>query len=332
MRSVASTWRRLLHVDADEVAACRGVLDELGDVPVRELLVDREPEMRELERDVRAQPLRVDAVEQLAVGGDDRARLGLVAHALAEQRRVREQALLVQPPQDGNGRVEALAGDEARGAEPEAVALDEPLQPRAVGGGEDHAAERAHPPGCDDPLDFRVLLLRQAAQRRADLGGDRHAAQPERSLRGGVEGQPLSDTRRARAVSPSSGDGSRTSGTTASGKLAARPETAPAAPAARPSHEQRLRADEHVQPLEEVRRDLLPGRVRDLQAGEVRRPLAQPLDHRKRDRVPAARLELVEVERHRRAGRRSRAEVLEQLLLVEREVRRRDHRDRVGSG
>jgi len=48
-------------------------------------------------------------------------------------------------------------------------------------------------------------------------------------------GSRLSEARSALALSPSSGDGARTSGTTASGKLAASPETAPAAPAARPS-------------------------------------------------------------------------------------------------
>ena len=69
----------------------------------------------------------MDAVEHLAVGGDDLARLGLVAHTLAQQRRVRQQTLLVQPPQDRDGRVQALAGDEARGAETEAVPLHEAL-------------------------------------------------------------------------------------------------------------------------------------------------------------------------------------------------------------
>jgi hypothetical protein len=54
---------RLLHVDADEVPALRRVLDELGEIAMGELLVDREPEMRELERDVRPQPFRLDAVE-----------------------------------------------------------------------------------------------------------------------------------------------------------------------------------------------------------------------------------------------------------------------------
>ena len=283
MRSVASTWRRLLHVDADEVAALRRVLDELGDVALRELLVDREAEMRELERDVRPQPLRVDAVEHLAVGGDDRARLGLVAHALAEERRVREQALVVQPPQDGDGRVEALAGDEARGAEPEAVPLHEPLQARAVRGREDQAAERRSlPPGRDDPLDFGALRRRsgRGAARAPPARPGRRAGRAPSSTR---RGRGSAAARRAaRSPSPAaSGVGSRTSGTTASGKLAARPETAPAAPAASPRYEQRLGADEDVEPFEEVRLEPLPRAVRDLHPGEVRRALAQPLDHRR---------------------------------------------------
>ena len=41
------------------------------------------------------------------------------------------------------------------------------------------------------------------------------------------------------------------------------------------------RADEDVEALEEVRLERLPRAVRDLQAGEVRRALAQPLDHRR---------------------------------------------------
>ena len=122
------------------------MLDELGDVAVRELLIDREAEVRELDREVRPQPLRVDAVEHLGVRADHRACLGLVAHALAEQRRVREETVVVQPPEHRHGIVERLAGDEPRGAEPEAVPLDEALQPWAVGRSECEAAERAHAP------------------------------------------------------------------------------------------------------------------------------------------------------------------------------------------
>src|SRR4029077_6935764 len=129
----------------DEVLHAGRVRDELGHVAVGELLVDREAEVRELERDVRLQPFRLDSVEQLPVGDDDRARLGFVAHTFAEEGRIPEQPLVVQPPQDRDGRVAALAGDEAGGAEPESVLLDEALQTRAVRGREEQAAEGAQP-------------------------------------------------------------------------------------------------------------------------------------------------------------------------------------------
>ena len=45
--------RRLLHVDADERPEPLGPTYEPLDVRVRELLVDVQPQMRELERDVR---------------------------------------------------------------------------------------------------------------------------------------------------------------------------------------------------------------------------------------------------------------------------------------
>ena len=90
-------------------------------------------------------------------------------------------------------------------------------------------------------------------------------------------------------------------------------------------------ADEDVEPVEEIRLDALPRRVGDLHPGEVVAPLAQPLEHLERHGVAAARGELVDVERQRRARGRGRLEVDVQLLGVEREVRRRDHGDRVGA-
>src|SRR5690349_4507205 len=227
---------RLLHVDADEIADARRVPDELGNVALRKLLVDRETEVRELERDVRAQALRADAVEQLAVGGHHLPRLGLVAHALAEERRVREEPLVVQPPQDRDGGVETLPRDEARCAELEAVALHEPLQPRAVRGREDQAAEHAH--ACQAATIRSTsscsasLRPRRGVQTSAVTGTPRS---PRAVFDAAWNGSRLSDARSARAFSPSSADGARTRGTTASGKLAASPETAPAAPAASPS-------------------------------------------------------------------------------------------------
>jgi len=58
---------RLLHVDADEVAQLPRVSDELRDVALCELLVDREAKVRELERDVRPQTLRGDPIQHPAV-------------------------------------------------------------------------------------------------------------------------------------------------------------------------------------------------------------------------------------------------------------------------
>src|SRR6185312_11769003 len=69
-----------------------------------------------------------------------------------------------------------------------------------------------------------------------------------------------------------------------------------------PTLEQRLGTDEHVEALDEVRLEPLPGTVRDLHPGEVRSALAQALDHREGDRVAASSLELVEVEGRRGAG------------------------------
>ena len=106
--------------------------------------------------------------------------------------------------------------------------------------------------------------------------------------------------------------GSRTSAATTSGYTDARPDTAPAAPRGEPAGDQRLGADEDVEPVEQVRLDRLPRLVGDLEPAQVRRRLAQPLDHRDRHGVAAAHRELVDVERQRRArGRRSREVRLE---------------------
>ena len=100
--------------------------------------------MRQLEREVRPQSFCVDAIEHVPVRSDDRTCLHLVAHALAEQRRVREETGFVQPPQDPYGIVDALPRDEPGSAEPEAVALHESLQPWTVRGREEEAAKGAH--------------------------------------------------------------------------------------------------------------------------------------------------------------------------------------------
>ena len=95
--------------------------------------------MGELQRHVRPQPLAPDPLEHADVGLDDGPRLGLVAHVLAEEGGVREQALLVQPPQHGHGLVEGLAGDEAGRPEAHPVAADEAADRRRLRGREDRA-------------------------------------------------------------------------------------------------------------------------------------------------------------------------------------------------
>ena len=133
---------RLLHVDPDEAAAFGCVLDEQAHVLEREFFVDLEPEVRQLQRGVGAEVVCGDPVEHGAVGPDDVARLARLEHALAEQRRVGIEALVVQRSQHSGALVERFARDEASGAEPLAVAPDEPLHARAVRGGEDPLAER----------------------------------------------------------------------------------------------------------------------------------------------------------------------------------------------
>ena len=98
---------------------------------------------------------------------------------------------------------------------------------------------------------------------------------------------------------------------------------------AEPVVDQRLGADEDVEALDQVRREPLERGIGDLQPGEVGRALAELVQHRQRDGVAARPLELVDVERRRRARCSRGGEVLEQGTLVELEVRRPDHGDRV---
>ena len=112
---------RLLHVDPDE----RSLREQPPQVCVRELLVDLEPEVGELQRDVRAKLLGRDPVEHPLVCSDDLIRLARLEDALAEQRRVGVQPLLVQAAEHADAVVERLAGDEASRAEAHAVTPDE---------------------------------------------------------------------------------------------------------------------------------------------------------------------------------------------------------------
>src|SRR4029079_11292342 len=91
-----------------------------------------------------------------------------------------------------------------------------------------------------------------------------------------------------------------------------------------PVVDERLRPDEDVEPLAELRRELVERGVRDLEPRQVRRALTQLEQHRHRHRVTTRALELVDVEGHGRTGRRGRLEVIQERTLVELEVRRPD--------
>ena len=131
-----------IRTNVPELAGAR---DEPLDVLVRGFLVEGEPEVRELERDVRPQLLRDEALEDPPVLVRDGRGACFVRDRLAEQRRVRVQPCVVQPAQDADALVERLAGDEPPGPEPSAVALDEVLQSFAVGRmQESRARQRGH--------------------------------------------------------------------------------------------------------------------------------------------------------------------------------------------
>src|SRR3990172_8960439 len=83
--------------------------------------------------------------------------------------------------------------------------------------------------------------------------------------------------------------------------------------------DQRLGAHEDVEAREQVARERVPRRVRDLQPGEVRSALAKALEYFRRDGVAARGGELVDVERQRRARtcRGEEGRVLRTLVQLE---------------
>ena len=114
--------------------------DDSLDVQVRRLLVEGEAEVRELERDVGAELLGGESVENALVLDHDCRRLLRRTDVLTEQRRVRAQPGLVEPAQHRDAFVERLSCDEASRAQPHAVPVDDPAQPPAVGGAENRRA------------------------------------------------------------------------------------------------------------------------------------------------------------------------------------------------
>ncbi len=155
---------RLLHVDPDEALEALGDLDHALDVRVGELLVELEPEVCQLQRDVARELLRVEALEDAPVLLGDGLRLGWIAHALAEQRRVRVETLVRQAPQYGDALVQRLARDEPRRAQPHPVLAHEAPHVAVVGRAQDHRAQH------------RVGLLRDAQATAAPSSSSSHAS------------------------------------------------------------------------------------------------------------------------------------------------------------
>ena len=107
---------------------------------------------------------------------------------------------------------------------------------------------------------------------------------------------------------------SRTSATTCSGIDRRKAGDRAGRTALHPGADERLGADEDVESVEQVGLDRFERLVRDLEPGEVGGALAQPLEHRHRHRVTAARLELVDIERRRLGRAGGRGQVREQRL------------------
>ena len=132
---------RLLHVDADERAERLGDLHDALDVGVRQLLVELEAEVRELERDVAGKLLGVEALENASVLVRHGLRVGAVTDALAEERGVRMEPLAGEAAQHDHALVERLAGHEPARPEAHAVPVHEAPDVPIVGGVEDPCAE-----------------------------------------------------------------------------------------------------------------------------------------------------------------------------------------------
>ena len=185
---------------------------------------------------------------------------------------------------------------------------------------------------ASQPSSSADLRRVEIAQRGPHVRAERHApSSPRTRLSAAWRGNDSIRSRSAASPAAPASVGSRTTAATSSGNAEASADTAPIAPGLAAAVDQRLGADEDVEPVEEVGRERIPRAVGDLHPGDVVRLLAQAGQHRLVERVAGRRRELVDVERQRgaRAGRGQQVGLLR--LRVELEVRRPDHRDRVGA-
>ena len=185
MRSVASTSSDCSMSMRTNVPSRSATVDEALDVRVRDLLVEREPEVRELERDVRLQPFGREALEDaLVLVGDG---LGAVASRNASPSSVvfawRPASFSLRRTATHSSSVSPATNRPAPSRMP--CRCTKPLEPRAVGCAEDAAAQQpvrplgaAHvdPSSSSSPASSAAdLLCVEVAQRRPHVRPERHA-------------------------------------------------------------------------------------------------------------------------------------------------------------
>ena len=188
----------------------------------------------------------MNPLEDPAVLLRDGLALRSVADALAEQGRVRVEALVGQPPEHDDALVEGLAGDEPRRAEPHPVPAHEASDVAVVGGAQDHRAEGrvrrlrdAHAAAVPsssvshDSSDACSAVSRSRSGGRTS-GRTGMPRRPITRLSAACRGttRPAGAERASRAAPTSVG--SRTTAATSAGNADASAETAPTAPASRP--------------------------------------------------------------------------------------------------
>ena len=259
-----------------------------------------------------------------------------VGHVLAEQSRVGAEPLLVQTAECDDRLVECLAGDEPRRAEAHAVPANE------ARGSAGCSRQRESPAGASSASGGRLeprlepgVQLEHAPPTVSCLSGapdvfpHRHPAPGEDVLERRVAGEAAVDLvaqARRRRSARHARQPRRAPGTPRRAPIPLRP------PRPRPPGRSATRARRRRRvPRSGTARTCSHGRSETFRPARLGARSRRRSSTGKRHRVAARARELVDVERQRRARACSGGEVLEQLGLVQREVGRRDHRDRVGT-
>src|SRR5215213_10316407 len=106
---------RSFHVDAHEIAAPPRFLDDAPGVLVRELRIQAEAKLRELDRDIGTNARLVNPLQDVQILFDFVVRLVSVVHRLVQMIERGRAVLGIDLANERNYLVERLAGDEAGG-------------------------------------------------------------------------------------------------------------------------------------------------------------------------------------------------------------------------